>query len=113
MDATDRRLLLLDPRDDVLTVTRAIEAGEEIVVQGHQVRVPTLLPLGHKVALHDIPAGGKIRKYGVAIGSATRAIAVGEHVHTQNLRSDYLPTYLLETQHRYFESAHHPAPASA
>ena len=113
MDVTDSRLLRLHPLDDVLTVIRTLEAGEEILVQGHRVRVFARLPLGHKVAAHDIPSGDRVLKYGVAIGSASRPIAVGEHVHTHNLRSDYLPTYLLETQHRFFESPHHSAPSNA
>jgi hypothetical protein len=31
-----------------------------------------------------------VLKYGLPIGSATRAIAAGEHVHVQNLKSDYV-----------------------
>ena len=30
------------------------------------------------------------------IGSATRDIEPGEHVHLHNMKSDYLPTYTLE-----------------
>ncbi len=101
-DATDQRLLRLDPRDNVLTVTRAIAAGELIVVRGRGVVVGESLALGHKIAACDVPAGGKIIKYGVSIGSATRGIAAGDHVHTHNLRSDYLPTYLRENQEHYF-----------
>jgi hypothetical protein len=46
------------------------------------------------VAARPIPAGAKVIKYGAVIGSATRDIAPGEVVHTHNLRSDYLPTFL-------------------
>ena len=100
---TDARLLRLDPRDNVLTVTRTLAAGETIQVASHRVVVAQRLPLGHKVAACAIPAGGQVFKYGVAIGSATVPIAVGEHVHLHNLRSDYLPTYLRETQSDYFQ----------
>lgn len=101
-DATDQRLLRLDLRDNVLTVTQAVAAGELIVVRGKGVVVSERLAVGHKVAACEVPLGGKIIKYGVSIGSATRGIAAGEHVHTHNLRSDYLPTYLRENQERYF-----------
>jgi len=37
----------------------------------------------------------------VAIGSATRDIAVGEHVHLHNMKSDYLPTYTREKGNQY------------
>ena len=32
-------------------------------------------------------------KYGALIGTATADISRGEHIHTHNLESDYLPTY--------------------
>jgi altronate dehydratase len=69
--------LRLHPDDNVLTVIVTTES----------------VPLGHKVAARDIAAGEKIIKYGAPIGSATCAIRAGEHVHTHNLRSDYLPTF--------------------
>ena len=92
--ATDPRLLRLHPADNVLTVIRALEAGESIWVGGEAVTVTARLPLGHKIAARAIAAGEKIVKYGAPIGSATQAIAPGDHVHTHNLRSDYLPTFL-------------------
>lgn len=73
----DPRFLRLHRDDNVLTV----------IVTSHTV------PLGHKVAARDIAAGEKIIKYGAPIGSAVRAIASGEHVHTHNVQSDYIPTF--------------------
>jgi len=46
------------------------------------------IPLGHKIALVDIPKGDEIRKYDASIGKATRAIKKGQHVHTKNLKTD-------------------------
>jgi (2R)-sulfolactate sulfo-lyase subunit alpha len=46
------------------------------------------VPLGHKIALADISKGDGVIKYGVRIGSATKAIKTGEHVHIHNLKSD-------------------------
>ena len=40
---------------------------------------------GHKVALHDIPKGAPVRKYGEVIGVALADIPVGGHVHVHNL----------------------------
>lgn len=90
---TDPRLLRLHPADNVLTVIRTLEAGERLNVDGAETLVATRLALGHKVAACAISVGGKIVKYGAPIGSATCDIAPGEHVHTHNLRSDYLPTF--------------------
>ncbi len=99
---TDARLLRLHHTDNVLTVIALLPAGTQIHVGGATATLPLALAIGHKVAARAIVAGEKILKYGVPIGSATRSIAVGEHVHTHNLQSDYLPTFLREDQARYF-----------
>jgi hypothetical protein len=91
---TDARLLLLHPGDNVLVLRDQIAAGELIALEGERVRMQVALGLGHKLARRPIAAGEKVVKYGAPIGSATRAIALGEHVHTHNLRSDYTATHL-------------------
>lgn len=70
----------LDPSDNVVTATRALEAGFD--VEGH----PTnhLIPSGHKIATQAIPKDAAIRKYAQLIGYASTDIAAGDHVHTQN-----------------------------
>jgi len=45
------------------------------------------IPLGHKVALRDIAKGHEVAKYDEAIGSASKAIKKGQHVHTHNLKT--------------------------
>ena len=90
---TDPRLLRLHAADNVLTVIAALAAGESIRIGGVPAVVAAPLAIGHKVAARDIAAGGKIVKYGAPIGSATRDIARGEHAHTHNVKSDYLPTF--------------------
>jgi altronate dehydratase len=102
----DPRLLRLHPNDNVLTVIATLEAGERIRVGDADIAVATQLPLGHKIAARAIAVGEKIVKYGAPIGSAACAIGAGEHVHTHNLRSDYLPTFLREDQARYFAQQH-------
>lgn len=97
MTTTDPRLLLLGPNDDVLVVRQRVRAGETYVVDGCMVVALEDLGLGHKVARHAIPAGGKVMKYGAPIGVATVDIAPGAHVHVHNLRSDYTPTYTLDS----------------
>jgi hypothetical protein len=90
---TDHRLLLLAPGDSVLVLRDQIAAGELIMVEGRQVRVQLALGLGHKIARVATAPGGVVVKYGAPIGRASRAIAVGDHVHTHNLASDYTPTH--------------------
>src|SRR4051812_34495130 len=86
--ACDPRLLRLHADDNVLTVIARLEPGAEIALEGATATVGAALPIGHKVAARAIAAGEKIIKYGVPIGSASREITAGEHVHTQNLKSD-------------------------
>ena len=90
----DARLLRLHPADNVLTVIAPLAAGERLVVGGEAIENTRALSIGDKIASRPIAAGEKIVKYGAPIGSTTRDIARGEHVHTHNLKSDYLPTLL-------------------
>jgi len=90
---TDPRLLLIHPQDNVLTAVRTLEVGDELNLDGVKVRVDTRISVGHKLGARQIAKGEKIFKWGAPIGSATRDIAAGEHVHTHNLQSDYIPTY--------------------
>jgi altronate dehydratase small subunit len=89
----------LSPLDNIVVLARRGEAGDSIrygAAADHALQLATSLGLGHKVACRRIAAGEKILKYGVPIGSATRDIEPGEHVHLHNMKSDYLPTYTLE-----------------
>ncbi len=76
-----------------MTATTTLAAGENVLISGNRVTLIAAIPLGHKVAARNISAGEKIVKYGAPIGSATCEIPQGSHVHTHNVKSDYLPTY--------------------
>ncbi|SDR51651.1 altronate hydrolase [Paraburkholderia fungorum] len=43
------------------------------------------IPAGHKLALHAVPKGQLVKRYGQVIGFASNDIAAGEHVHLHNL----------------------------
>jgi (2R)-sulfolactate sulfo-lyase subunit alpha len=93
-------LLLLHPEDNVFVARRTLRADELVAIDGHQLRVPNVIPLGHKIARYALPPGTRIVKYGAAIGSATQAIHTGEHVHMHNMKSDYLPSHTRESSRR-------------
>lgn len=99
----DPRLLLLDPRDNVLVVRQRLRAGIPVRIDGGEAERPEEIGLGHKLARRAIAAGEKILKYGAPIGRATRAIAAGEHVHVHNVVSDYTATHTLDDARRRFE----------
>ncbi len=87
-------LLRLSPRDNILVAARSLTAGSTIEIEGREYRLEGDVGLGHKIAARPIPAGDRIMKCHVPIGSATRDIATGEHIHLHNMRSDYLPTFV-------------------
>ncbi len=93
---TDQRLLLLSPHDNVLVLREAIGSGEKIVINGFGITIQSHIGIGHKLAAAAIPSGKKVLKYGAPIGSVTSDIAIGDHVHVHNMKSDYTPTYVLE-----------------
>ncbi|MDP2871148.1 MAG: UxaA family hydrolase [Bacillota bacterium] len=86
--------LLLSADDNVATLPAGCERGQVIELGGsaagsqRSVEAGEAIPEGHKLAVHDIPAGRAVVKYGQPIGLATRAIRRGEHVHVHNLASD-------------------------
>jgi|GEM_PF-131258 len=100
---TDNRLIVLAPQDNVAVVREAISAGEELAVSGRAVTMKTRIAAGHKIARCDIGAGDRILKYGAPIGSATRPIRTGDHVHLHNIKSDYTHTHSLDEARIDFE----------
>lgn len=97
------RLLLLAPQDNVLVACVDLRAGDVVLIDSEPLVLAQPIGLGHKVARRSLHAGDKLLRYGARIGSATRDIARGEHVHTHNLASDYIPTYTLEPAHRFVD----------
>lgn len=85
-------LLKISPGDNVWVAVRNLAAGTELVIEGNEVTLDRQIGLGHKLAACSINMGEKIIKCDAPIGSATEDIAVGDHVHLHNLKSDYIPT---------------------
>lgn len=98
MAATDPRLIVLAPQDSVAVARCAIAEGETLDVAGQVVTLKQAVSMGHKLALKDMAPGEKVLKYGAPIGSVTAEIAVGDHVHLHNMKSDYTATYALNAE---------------
>ncbi|WP_417256766.1 UxaA family hydrolase [Celeribacter halophilus] len=77
------RMLTLNPQDNVAIALDDIAAGDLGMPEG--VTLLQSVTRGHKVAIAPIKAGENVLRYGQIIGQATCDIAVGEHVHVQNL----------------------------
>lgn len=82
--------LQLHPNDNCIVSLADVAAGETLVWAGGTLTARSAVGIGHKLAIVAIDAGEKVLKYGAVIGSATTAIAPGDHIHTHNLASDYL-----------------------
>jgi hypothetical protein len=91
----DPRLLLLSPADNVVIARDSLAAGTELRLGGQVIILGIDIARGHKLACRAIAAGEKVMKYGAPIGSATRAIAPGDHVHLHNIKSDYTATHVI------------------
>jgi altronate dehydratase small subunit len=84
------RAIVLNRADNVGTLIDPARAGESCALQGEangEVRLLQDVPFGHKVCVRETPAGGDVLKYGQVIGKASKALKIGEHVHTHNVES--------------------------
>jgi altronate hydrolase len=102
------RALRIDVADNVATLLDDGHDGERITVGDLSLALREDVARGHKVALSAVAVGEALIKYGAPIGRATRAIAAGEHVH-----SDNLATALSGKLDYIYRSAPHSLPAGA
>lgn len=86
-------ILVHAAHDDVGVAVVDLNPGDEVGVVTLEGEFVTTLkavhavPLGHKIAMRDMPAGHVLLKYERPIGKTTQAIALGAHVHTHNLKT--------------------------
>lgn len=92
------KFVLLNPTDNVLVSCQTTQIGESVMVDGKYCEMMTPINVGHKIARKPIIKGDKIIKYGVPIGSAITNIAIGEHVHLHNMKSDYISSHTRQSQ---------------
>ena len=88
------QLLVHDRRDNVgVVVVEGVKAGDELLCvvtednSDFKMQTKHDVPIGHKIALADLAEGDTVIKYGEDIGRIVAAVAKGEHVHTQNLKT--------------------------
>lgn len=76
-------VIRIHPADDVVIARQQLLGGTWLASEG--ITVVGLVPPGHKVAVRALLPGQPVRRYNQIIGTATQAIAPGQHVHTHNL----------------------------
>jgi len=88
-----KEVFVIDPKDNVATlVSEDGSKGRKVEVdlngKKHGYELKDAMPFGHKVAIHPIPKGQQVIKYGHSIGTATEDIQPGQHVHIHNTESN-------------------------
>lgn len=94
----NRHFVLLNKEDNVFVCCKQLLTGESTDVENSDVVMTADITVGHKIARKGILKGEKIIKYGVSIGSATKDVAFGEHIHMHNMQSDYIPSHTRQSR---------------
>src|SRR5260370_5844327 len=81
-----RRVLQLDPRDNVLVALADLRQGEIVSVAGNDYLLLSDVPAKHKFLTQDLPAAGDVMMYGVLVGKTFEPLRRGELLSTRNLR---------------------------
>ncbi len=89
----DKRFILLHEDDNVFVCCQRMARADIISIEGQNIYLKSDINVGHKLARKNIAKGEKVIKYGVSIGSATTEIFTGEHVHIDNIKSDYIASH--------------------
>jgi (2R)-sulfolactate sulfo-lyase subunit alpha len=86
--------LVHSPKDNVgVVVIEGLKAGTRmlgVITETDdtlKLKAKQDIPIGHKVALKPLKKGDTVVKYGEDIGKMVADAGVGEHVHTQNLKT--------------------------
>ena len=87
-EGSDRRVLRVDARDNVLIALSDLRAGEEVAFEGESYALVADVPAKHKFSIQSLNAGDSVIMYGVVVGKATQPIRRGERITVLNLRHD-------------------------
>lgn len=80
-----KRMLIINPADNVGVVMEDVEQGDEVTAQDTKVVALENIEFAHKIVLRDLVQGEEIIKYGESIGYALKPIKKGEWIHIHNL----------------------------
>lgn len=81
--------VVINPGEDVVAVAlEDLKAGQTVKTAKGDVTLKDDITRGHKFALYDLKEGDQIIKYGYSIGHATCPIQKGQHVHSENVKTN-------------------------
>ena len=79
----DTKTIRLHENDNVVTAKSEIDIN--IKIEDEDLSTKQHIPVGHKIATQNINQGDDVIKYDNIIGTATREIKKGDHIHVHNL----------------------------
>lgn len=80
------RILKIHPADNVYVALTDLKAGEQVSFNGSSTTLVENIPAKHKFVMEPLAEAAQIIMYGVLVGKATRPIAAGGSVNTQNVK---------------------------
>lgn len=83
-----KETIMIHERDNVIVALKNFSKGQQITENGLDIVLIDDVIRGHKIAIHDIPEGADVIKYGYPIGHATTFIPQGAHIHTHNTNTN-------------------------
>src|SRR5215472_10910742 len=86
-----RKVLQLDPRDNVLIALTDLKEGEIVEWNGSKYPLVTRVSAKHKIATEDLSLGAPVTMYGVLVGKTTQPVRRGEALTLTNVRHEALP----------------------
>jgi hypothetical protein len=77
-------------KDNVANTLDLIPIGQQVEIKNKNKTIisSNKIPKYHKIALNEIPKGASIIKNGICIGTATKEIDIGAHIHVHNIVSN-------------------------
>lgn len=84
-----KQYIQIQTHDNVAVALQNLSAGETLQLDnGTNITLKQDIPRGHKFAIQAIKQAENVIKYGYPIGHATQDIAIGEYVHTHNVKTN-------------------------
>lgn len=81
-------ILKLQSKDNIIIALESLEKGKEVVWEGSSYVMQEYIPVKHKFAAQDFNIGDQLIMYGIVVGKATRYIAKGALISTENVIHD-------------------------
>lgn len=78
-----KKFIIINEQDNVMVALENFNKGDIV----NDIQIKEDINKGHKVAIKDINENELIIKYGYPIGTATKKINKGSHVHTHNIKT--------------------------